>query len=103
MRLAWQSDDARWRASLRATLVQAWDERDENSGPLFKPAGYATFDVHVTRQLTEAVRIRAGINNLTDRTYWQWTRAGGLSPEDPTIPFLSQPARSFALGIDVAW
>jgi hemoglobin/transferrin/lactoferrin receptor protein len=47
--------------------------------------------------------LRAGAMNLTDKTYWAWTDVRGLAPNDPVIPYLSHPGRSFSVGIDMTW
>jgi outer membrane receptor protein involved in Fe transport len=70
---------------------------------LFKPAGYAVTDLYLLWHLGERVTLRAAAMNLTDRTYWAWTDVGGLAPDDPVIPYLSRPGRSFGVGVDVRW
>jgi len=99
----WSPPGDRWRASLRGTFTDDWSDRDESSGALFKPPGYAVFDFFVSRRIATAATLRAGILNLTDRTYWAWTDVRGLAPEDPVIPFLSRPGRYFSVGFDMTW
>lgn len=88
---------------LRATITAAWDNRDETSGELFKPAGHAVFDLFLTQNLGEFTTLRAGLHNLTDRTYWNWSDVRGLSPDDPVIPYLAQAGRSASLSLNVRW
>jgi hemoglobin/transferrin/lactoferrin receptor protein len=49
------------------------------------------------------VTLRGGVLNLTNRTYWSWTDVRGLSPDDPAIPYLSRPGRSYSLGLEMNW
>jgi hemoglobin/transferrin/lactoferrin receptor protein len=88
---------------LQATLTDDWSERDESTGELFEPPGYATFDLYYSQALAERVTLRAGLLNLTDRCYWSWTDVRGLSPNDPVIPYLAQAGRNFSLSLNMQW
>ena len=99
----WAPTDGAWDTRLRATFTDAWDQRDETGGELFKPAGYAVFDFYVTRLVGDRLRLRAGVTNLGDKTYWAWSDVRGLSPGDPVIPYLARPGRSYVLGVDLDW
>ena len=101
--VGWMSPGERWNLSLRGTFTDSWSERDESSGELFQPPGYATFDLYVAWQPNSNVTLRGGVLNLTDRTYWSWTDVRGLSPDDPVIPYLSRPGLSYSLGLDMNW
>ncbi len=101
--LSWLSPRERWNLSLRGTFTGSWSERDESSGELFEPPGYATFDLYVAWRPNSSVALRGGVLNLTDRTYWSWTDIRGLSPGDPVIPYLSRPGLGFSLGLDMNW
>jgi hemoglobin/transferrin/lactoferrin receptor protein len=97
------SVDANRSLRLQSTFTEAWDDRDESSGELFKPAGHAVFDLYYTQQLGDRTTIRAGLLNLTDRVYWNWSDVRGLSPTDPVIPFLAQPGRNVSVSVNVNW
>jgi hemoglobin/transferrin/lactoferrin receptor protein len=99
----WRSADGRVQASLRGTFTDDWSARDESAGELFKPPGYAIFDLFVAWRVNRALTLRAGARNLTDKIYWAWTDVRGLAPGDPVIPYLSRPGRSFAVGFDMTW
>jgi len=99
----WAPADGAFRASLRSTLTDDWSDRDETGGPLFQPAGYAVFDMYVAWSVGSRLTLRAAALNLTDRTYWAWTDVRGLAPDDPVIPYLSRPGRSFGVGFDMRW
>jgi len=99
----WASDDGARLLRLRATATAAWDERDERTGELFKPPGHAVFDLFFAQRLGNRTTLRAGVLNLLDRQYWSWSDVGGLSPDDPVIPYLSRPGRSVTVGLDMNW
>jgi hemoglobin/transferrin/lactoferrin receptor protein len=88
---------------LKTTLTDAWDDRDESRGELFKPAGYAVVDLFLTQRLGERTTLRAGLHNLTDKTYWHWADIRGLSPDDPMLPYLSRAGRSASISLNVSW
>jgi hemoglobin/transferrin/lactoferrin receptor protein len=93
----------RWRAALRGTFTNGWTERDETAGELFEPPGHAVFDLYLEYRASRNVTLRAGLRNLTDRTFWSWTDVRNLPPGDPAIPYVSQPGRSVTAGIDIDW
>ena len=99
----WTSDDDRRAIRLKTTLTDAWDDRDETRGELFKPPGYVVFDVFLTQQLGHNVAVRAGLHNLTDKTYWHWSDVRGLAPTDPMLPYLSRAGRNASLSLNVNW
>jgi len=88
---------------LKTTLTDSWDDLDETSGELFKPAGHTVFDLFFTQRLGAQTILRAGLHNLTDRTYWNWSDVRGLSPNDPILPYLAQSGRSASVSLNVSW
>ena len=103
LQLGWTSPDRRRAMTLSATLTEAWDARDETRSELFKPPGYGVLDVYLMQALGDSARLRAGIHNLGDRTYWHWADIRGLAPGDPLIPYLSRAGRSVSVSLDVTW
>jgi len=101
--LNWSSEDGKRQLRLKSTLTESWSDRDESRGELFKPAGYALVDLFLSQRLSDRMVLRAGVLNVTDRTYWVWSDVGGLSPDDPMIPNLSRPGRSLTVGLDMNW
>jgi hemoglobin/transferrin/lactoferrin receptor protein len=101
--LNWQPPGGRLRASLRGTFTDDWSARDATGGALFKAPGNAVFDAFFAARLGATLTLRASATNLTDKTYWAWTDVRGLAPDDPVIPYLSHPGRSFSVGIDMTW
>ncbi len=95
--------DGAWQARLKGTLTDDWSERDESGGELFETPGNGVFDLFLARRVGPRLTLRAAVLNLTDRTYWSWTDVRGLAPDDPVLPYLSRPGRSFSLGVDLNW
>jgi len=100
---AWLSPSERSEVRLKTTLTDDWSERDETSGELFKPAGHGVVDLFLTQRLGARTMLRAGLHNLTDRTYWNWSDVRGLSPDDPILPYLAQAGRSASVSLNVTW
>jgi hemoglobin/transferrin/lactoferrin receptor protein len=99
----WAPTDGRWMGRLRATFTDGWSDLDESGGELFSPPGHAVFDLYVTRRLGDRFRVRGGVTNLADKTYWSWSDVRGLGPDDPVLPYLARPGRSLVLGVDMDW
>lgn len=99
----WNGSSADRRIRLQATFTDAWDDRDETRGELFKPAGHAVFDLYFTQRMGERTTFRAGLLNVTDRTVWNWSDVRGLSPTDPVMPYLAQPGRNVSASINFNW
>jgi len=100
---SWVSQSENSQVRLRSTITDGWSDRDETSGELFKPSGNAVFDLFLTRKLGVHTILRAGLHNLTDRTYWNWSDVRGLSPNDPILPYLAQAGRSASVSLNVNW
>ena len=101
--ITWNAQDDRQQVRLKATLTDAWSDRDESAGELFKPPGHAVFDLYLTQRYGERTTMRVGLHNLTDRTYWNWSDVRGLSPDDPLIPYLSQAGRGASISLNMNW
>jgi hemoglobin/transferrin/lactoferrin receptor protein len=99
----WNSADQASELRLQATFTDAYDRVDESAGELFKPAGHAVFDFYFTRKLGNNVVVRAGLQNLADRTYWNWNDVRGLAPDDPVLPYLAQAGRSASVSLNLVW
>lgn len=101
--LSWFSNDNSRQIRLKSIFTDAYDRRDETGGEVFKPAGHALFDLFLTQRLGNRAIVRAGLHNLTDRTYWNWSDVRGVKPDDPILPYLGQAGRSASLSLNVVW
>lgn len=100
---SWTAENGMRQVRLQSTYTEAWDERDETTGELFKPPGHAVFDLYYTHRLGKQTTFRAGLLNLTDRSYWNWSDVRGLEAGDPVLPYLAQPGRSLSIGVNLVW
>ena len=100
---SWFSPNEKRQLRLKGTFTDAFDRRDESGGDVFKPAGHAIFDLFLTQKIGNHAIVRAGVHNLTDRTYWNWSDVRGLKPNDSLLPFLAQAGRSASLSLNVVW
>jgi len=101
--LGWSASDGRWQARLQSTLTDDWSERDESGGELFKVPSHSVLDLFFAHRIGRRLTLRAGVLNLADRTYWSWTDVRGIAPDDPVLPYISRPGRSYTLGADMDW
>jgi hemoglobin/transferrin/lactoferrin receptor protein len=101
--VAWISRDESRELRLMGMFTDAYDRLDETQGELFKPSGYAVFDFYVTQKIGNNAIVRAGLHNLTDRTYWNWSDVRGLAPDDPVLPYLAQAGRSASVSLNLVW
>lgn len=100
---SWYSADESRQLRLKGTFTDAYDRVDESAAELFKPAGHAVFDLYLTQKLGNNAIVRAGLHNLTDRTYWNWSDVRGLKPTDPILPYLAQAGRTASVSLNVVW
>ena len=101
--VSWFSADETRQAHLKCTFTDAYDRVDESAGEQFKPAGHAVFDLYLTQKLGNKAVIRAGLHNLSDRTYWNWSDVRGLAPDDPILPYLAQAGRTASVSLNLVW
>ena len=101
--LEWRSLSGNSRLRLSMRVAGAWTERDETAGELYEPPGYAVMDLFATQRFGRAFVVHAGLFNLTDRVYWQWSDVRGLGPDDPLLPYLAQAGRSAGVSVNFEW
>ncbi len=100
--LQYQPPQRAWSLELMARLVAGKDEVDQTAGPLFEPPGYGVLDILARYELTRHLTLNAGIFNLADKRYWEWSDVRGLPADDPLIDFYTQPGRHFAVSLRFA-
>lgn len=96
----YQSASKRWGLSLMARGAARQDDLDETGGALFSPAGYAGFDTFGYWRPTDALRLRAGVYNLTDRAYTAYLDVRGLADDAANLERYQRPGRHFSLALD---
>lgn len=99
----WRSADERTEIRVLLTATTAWSRRDRTAGGLFQPAGYAVLDLFFAHTIGERLVVRAGVGNVTDRTYWRWSEVRGLAPDDALLPTLAEAGRNYSIGLQWGW
>lgn len=99
----WRPGDARFAWRLAATAVERAPRQDEAAGAGFRPPGHVRFDLFLRQELNDRATLRAGVLNLSDRTWWHWSAVRGVAPDDPVLGALAQPGRSVVAGFEWQW
>jgi len=101
--LAYRAPSRRWGAELVTTVAGAVDRADHSAGDLFMPGGYTTIDLLADAALTPRLRVNAGVFNLTDRTYWEWSDISGRFANDAALDRYTRPGRSAGVTVRYSW
>ena len=94
-------DAGSWGAETRLRAATGKHRIDDSSGTATDPAyyrtpGYGVTDLTAWIKPSRDTRVTAGVNNVFDKKYWQWSdirQADALYPEN--VDFYSQPGRTF--------
>jgi len=95
------SSNGQHRIELLGRFAVAKDDIDESRGALFAAPGYGVFDLFWHYAPTDLLRIDAGISNLGDRRYWQWSSVRGFTPDAREVDLATQSGRSFMVSLRV--
>ena len=97
--ISWLSSDAAWDCALTGTFSAAKDENDidQTEGDRFATPKWAVVDLSAGWRPNGRIELRAGIFNLTDKTYWRWLDVANMEADDPMIPLLSRPGRNYSV------
>lgn len=94
-------DTGPWMVRLDATHRAAKDREDIDSAALLTPPAQqfatpaaTTLDLAAQWRLRPNLRLTAGIQNLTDRKYWEWSDVRGLASTSPVLDAYTQPGRN---------
>jgi hemoglobin/transferrin/lactoferrin receptor protein len=103
--ITWTSVDASWDAgaTLTHTAAKSADDIDMSAQPRFATPSWTTLDLAAGWRPLERLELRAGVFNLADETYWRWLDVANLAANDPMIPLLSRPGRSYSLSARIAF
>jgi len=76
---------------------------DMSSTSYYATPSFTVVDLHAGYNITQHVKLTAGINNLFDRKYWVWNDVRGLatSDGDAKINASTAPGRNFNVGMKV--
>ncbi len=87
-------DSGPWSGRLDVTHRAAKKAQDiDGAATQFKTPQATTFDLSGQWRLSRTVRLNAGIYNLTDRKYWNWSDVIGVAANSPVADAYTQPGR----------
>lgn len=92
--LRWSGLDNRLTFELIGTAARRKERADDSFGEPFESPGYAVFDLLASYAADSRLVFRAGIFNLADRKYWEWSDVRGRTANDPAIDRYTAPGRS---------
>ena len=95
--LRYEAPTGRWGSELATTAVAAQNEVDDSRVDLYKTAGYVTLDLLAHYDFGRGLRINAGVFNLTDAEYIDWSDVRGRVVGDPLIPYYTRPGRNVSV------
>ena len=90
----------RWGGELSVRLVEAYPRQRVSQ---FAPAAYRVVDLVGFAALTEALKLRLGVLNLTDTKYFEWWNVRGRQANDPVIDRYTSPGASLIASLAFDW
>lgn len=97
----WASPSAAWDIRLSGTFTRGKQRGDVDEQAYFRVPGHGILDLVTSWRAGERLTLRAGLFNFTDRTWWRWGDTRRLPVDDPLIPSLSAPGRSFSVSFSL--
>jgi hemoglobin/transferrin/lactoferrin receptor protein len=80
------------------------EQRPEAAGAgMFAPEAFALADLTGWLKVSEKVKVRAGVLNLTDKKSFEWPNVRGRSAVDPTVDRYSSPGISAIASLSLGW
>jgi|TARA_B110000116_G_scaffold116005_1_gene100694 hemoglobin/transferrin/lactoferrin receptor protein len=58
-----------------------------------------TLDTYVSMNLSDSLKLRFGIENITNKKFWNWPTVAGKNANDSNLDLLLEPGRSLRLSI----
>lgn len=101
--LRYDASSGRWGSELTLTAVEAKTSVDDTPVVLYETGGYATLDWVANVYLGRGLSLNAGVFNLTDTNYIEWTDVRGRAANDPLIPYYTRPGRNAAVTLHWAF
>lgn len=90
-------DTPAWMLRLDATHNAAKKKGDVDTDATanpFLPGASTVYDLSGQWRLRKDLRLTAGVHNLTDKKYWNWSEVQGLAANNATLDAYTQPGRS---------
>jgi hemoglobin/transferrin/lactoferrin receptor protein len=87
-----------WQTGLAVTWADSRSAID-SQGTQFLPRSHAVVDLRGEVRLGRHLKLNAGLYNLTDEKYWEWSDVRGRPAGDPAIDRYSRPGRSVSASL----
>lgn len=104
--LTWREEGGRFGGQLNLTHGAGKDESKVGvtcSPSCFVPGQYTTADLTGWVAIGETAVIRAGVFNLTDEKYWNWSDVRGLSSTSLVKDAYTAPGRNYGVSLTVRY
>ena len=98
--LRYAPPSGRWGSEVSLRLVE---EYRQDKARQFTPDAYRIVDLVSFVSLTEALKFRLGLLNLTDARYFEWWNVRGRQAGDPVIDRYSSPGFSVITSLAYDW
>jgi hemoglobin/transferrin/lactoferrin receptor protein len=95
--LAYEATSGAWRGELVTTAVAAKREVDRSRADLYRTGSYVTLDFLGQANLGHGLTLDAGLFNLTNQDYIEWTDVRGRPVGDPLITYYTRPGRNVSV------
>jgi hemoglobin/transferrin/lactoferrin receptor protein len=101
--LRYDAPGGRVGADLALTAATGQDRVADGPVPVARPGGFAVLDLTGYWRITAKVTVRAGIMNLTDRSYFEWSDVRGRAADDPLLEQYRRPGRHGSITITASF
>lgn len=99
--LNWVHADGKFGGQIAAVHVRRKAAADVSSATAFRPPAFTTLDLTAWVEVTEGVKLRGGVFNITDETYWWWSDVQGVGAASLVRDSYTQPGRNYAVSLTV--
>jgi hemoglobin/transferrin/lactoferrin receptor protein len=93
----YDAPSGRWGGELVTTAVAAKRAVDDSRADLYRTDAYVTLDLLAHYDFGRGLRLIAGLFNLADAEYVEWSDVRGRTVGDPLIPYYTRPGRYFSV------
>jgi hemoglobin/transferrin/lactoferrin receptor protein len=101
--LRWTALDERLVLELIGSGARRKDRIETSLTTPFQSPGFAVLDLLASYKPHPQWTLRAGVFNVADRTYWEWSDVRGRAASDPAIDRYTAPARSVNASVSYAF
>jgi hemoglobin/transferrin/lactoferrin receptor protein len=101
--LVYDAPGGDWGAQLVTTTVAAKSRVDNTPTTLARTSGFTIVDLVGHWQATAKLDVEAGVFNLTNRSYFEWTDVSARAATDPLLDLYRRPGRNASVSVAYRW